>query len=234
MQAVTEDFELRANEVRSYLRMLKAMDRSDAVIYSPGKPSHKTIEVKDDWRLISKASVYLLIYNLVESSIRSSFGELYSTLKAQGCTINDVSNEVRSLWLSAQYRKLTKGAVSANVFESAAAKMVLLALDKELLDLDSTKMSVSGNLDARKIRELCSSHGVSDKTSRWALGGRELKFVKDQRNALAHGDYSFSECGRDVTVEDLLRISKQTEVYIRSIIKNVAKYIDKKSYSVNH
>lgn len=231
MQAVVADFEQRVTEVSEYLRMLKALDRSDAVIHSQSKASHKTTPVEDDWRKVSKATVYLLIYNLVEAAIRSAFGELYETIASEGRSLQSVSEEIRDAWVLSEHRKLTRETASPENYREAASRMVLAALDREVVRLESSRLPVSGNLDADNIRRVCHDHGVGVRVHRAAKGGIDLKIVKDQRNALAHGDRTFSEVGRDVTVEDLVRTARQAEIFVRGILKNVETHIAGNCYA---
>ena len=230
MQAVLVDFEQRVTEVNKYLRMLKALDRSDAVIHSQSKASYKTISVEDDWRKVSKATVYLLIYNLVEAAIRSAFSELYETIANEGCSLLTVSKEIRDAWILSEHRKLTRETASPENYREAAARMVLSAIDREIVRFESSRIPVSGNLDADNIRRVCHGHGVAVRVHKAAKGGVDLKIVKDQRNALAHGNRTFSEVGRDVTVEDLVRTTRQAEIYVRGVLKNIGKHISDKSY----
>jgi hypothetical protein len=55
--------------------------------------------------------------------------------------------------------------------------------------------------------------------------------VKTQRNDLAHGSISFSECGRQYTVDELERIKRQVVVFMRSILRSIGAYIRKQSYA---
>ena len=87
-----------------------------------------------------------------------------------------------------------------------AAQLIDHVMNKLVIELDEEALPISGNLDARQIRDLCSSHGIAHTTPQNAKGGRALLTVKDQRNALSHGDLSFSECGRQFELVDLRRI----------------------------
>lgn len=231
MQAVVADFEQRVTEVSEYLRMLKALDRPDAVIRSQSKASYKATPVEDDWRTVSKATVYLLIYNLVEAAIRSAFGELYETIAREGRSLQSVSTEIRDTWIVSEHRKLTRETASPEKYRESAARMVLAALDQTVVRLEASRLPVSGNLDADNIRQVCRNHGVGVGVHRAARGGIDLEIVKRQRNALAHGNRSFSEVGREVTVDDLVRTARQAEIFVRGILKNVEKHIAGNGYA---
>ena len=75
------------------------------------------------------------------------------------------------------------------------------------------------------------THGFSFVT-RGVRGGDKLLEVKEQRNSLAHGYKSFTECGRDATLDDLQAIKKQVISFMRQILKNIDRFIAKKKYAI--
>jgi hypothetical protein len=95
---------------------------------------------------------------------------------------------------------------------------------------DSEKI-ISGNLDAREIRKIAKDYGFSCQTNaQITKNGRELLTVKNKRNDLAHGIFSFCDCGKDYTIEDLLKIKKQVIPYLREILQNIEQYIQTEAY----
>jgi hypothetical protein len=230
MEAVLEDFELRAEEVRSYLRLLKEMDKPGSQLHNPSSPGHRAVMIEEDWRKVSKATAYLLIYNLVESSIRSAFGSLYQVIEGDGCTLRGLSRKMLDQWIDQKHRSLIRETASPMNYKETAAAMVQAVLEDQVARLLSEKLHLSGNLDADVIRELCQSHDVPTTVPPSTKGGVDLSVVKAQRNALAHGNKSFSECGREVTVADLERIAGQTEGFVRAILRNVERVVETKAF----
>jgi hypothetical protein len=230
MDAVLADFEQRADEVRSYLRLLKEMERPGSQLHNPSSPGHRAVVIEEDWRKVSKATAYLLMYNLVESSIRSAFARLYQVIEGDGCTLRGLSRKMLDQWVEQKHRSLTRETASPMNYKDTAAAMVQAVLEDQVARLLPEKLPLSGNLDADVIRALCLSHDVSISVPASTNGGVDLGVVKAQRNALAHGNKSFSECGREVTVADLERIAGHTEVFIRAILKNVKRVVDAKAF----
>lgn len=230
MKVVIDDFEQRVKEVSGYLRMLKAMEWPHAEIHATTKPSHRTVPIEDEWRKVAKATGYLLIYNIVESAIRSAFAHLYDVIAAEGRTLHNVENVIRDLWVDTQHKKISRESATPESYRKKASEMVAAVLAEEIVRLDAAHLPVSGNLDARKIRELCDLHGVPHNAHKAARGGADLKTVKDQRNAFAHGHRSFAECGRDVTIDDLVRIAREAEIFVRSILRNMDRFIVQQQY----
>jgi len=45
--------------------------------------------------------------------------------------------------------------------------------------------------------------------------------VKEQRNNLAHGNISFTECGRNTSIDELLRAFEQIPNFLDDFISNI-------------
>ncbi len=96
--------------------------------------------------------------------------------------------------------------------------------------MDRKATDISGNLDADKIRQICSEHGITYTIESECRGGLVLEDVKNKRNQLAHGTTSFAECGRYYSIEDLEKIKKETIIFLNSILKGMKKYYDDKTF----
>ena len=219
---VRRDVELRFGEIALFLNFLRELSKAptQASTYFPsGKQSSP----------VFKACTFLLLYNVVESCVRSAFGDVYDEIESGSLTFNLAIESVQEVWLKQQLDVPTDSA-NHQTYVSLATRIAGHISAGDALRLDSRKLPISGNLDSEAVRLLCRKHGVPLKVSKWAKGGAELSTIKDQRNALAHGVKSFSECGRDYSVKDLQRISRQTRHFLEGFLKSVEKYSDKKSF----
>jgi len=57
--------------------------------------------------------------------------------------------------------------------------------------------------------------------------------VKTKRNSLAHGDESFDEAARDLTLEDLEKIKSEVLIFIEDAIKGMELYYNNKLYCLS-
>lgn len=178
-----------------------------------------------------KATVFLLIYNIVESAIRSAFAYLYEEIAREGMTSDSLSSDLRQLWISQHFKSIDGDSASIRTFRELTEKIVEEVTSGTTVTLDERLLPISGNLDSDAIRQVCKRHGVSESVNKHAAGGAELKTVKEQRNTLAHGHSSFSDCGKQYTVADLKRIKRQAVVFVRSILRNVQRYTEQKQYA---
>lgn len=95
------------------------------------------------------------------------------------------------------------------------------------LILSKSMIGVDGNLNAEKIKKICDKHKIRYRVVDDQLA---LEKVRKKRNALAHGDESFSRCARDLTISDLGIIKDTVIRFISEIVEGMEKYCNEKQY----
>lgn len=103
--------------------------------------------------------------------------------------------------------------------------MIKTILDNEFLSFKRDCIDISGNIDAQKIRDILKQIGGNEISD-----GRELKIIKDKRNNLAHGEFTFSEIGRDVLVSELIEYKNKTKDYLSNVLAEINDYIESQKY----
>lgn len=229
MQDVIDDFNERVAEVEQFLKVLERLERPGVVLYDKSTRREKRVFQEGSLKVM-KATVFLLIYNTVESAIRSAFGYLYDCVGNAAIRGGDLRAELRNIWIKQQFQALDDDSSSLRTFRELTERLIGEMAEGVTVSLASNMLPISGNLDADVIRGVCKKHGVGVAVHKRAAGGVEMKTVKDQRNALAHGSTSFSDCGKQYTVSDLKRINSQAVLFVRGILRNVKKYTDRAQY----
>jgi len=164
-----------------------------------------------------KAAAFLLLYNIVESTLTNCITRIFDEMSAREISFDEASTQIRIVALkNIKRREAVKLHPS---IKSAATDLLTAAFRADEL--------FSGNLDARKIRETAKAYGFSDATT---VKGGQLLTVKETRNDLSHGVKSFTEVGRETTLGDLVRIKAETLAYLNDVVNNVEAYIDNQNY----
>lgn len=226
MVTVLADFEKRVTEIELFFKHLENLEVDGALLYFPNRVRRKTQPHNNELIKVFKANVFLLLYNLAESSMKQSLTEIYDTITLENLTYQNVTDEIKKIWIAQKHDNFrNKG--TENIF------IAINQLATEIIDIkfDSTKV-ISGNIDGRKIKEFSTKHGFSDRTHRNANNGNKLHQVKTQRNNLAHGNISFAECGRNYGIGQLRDTKKEVILFLRNILRNIKKYLDERHYAI--
>ncbi|MDM8565483.1 MAE_28990/MAE_18760 family HEPN-like nuclease [Candidatus Halobeggiatoa sp. HSG11] len=215
-----QDFNRRVDEIEIYFNFLEDIVNKTPKLFYPDTKEYKPIA--QEMTKILKANGFLLLYNLVESSFKKAIEEIYVELDNKNVTYEDIREELKKVVL--------KNFKDCNTDKLLLSKVTNISIDIVSKCFDSEKI-ISGNLDARKIKDFAKNYGFSYETNaRITKNGSELETVKIKRNDLAHGIFSFCDCGKDYTIEDLLKIKQEVISYLREILQNIERYINTESY----
>ncbi len=217
MKTVLRAFEERVADIEAYLALVESIDNGKLRL--PFRDARR-----DHCLKVMKASAFLLFYNVVESTITSSFQFIYDEVRDSAAPYDLVSDSIRNVWWTQRFSRISAESANRQTYATAARQMGDEIYDASPISLSARDLPISGSLDADKIRVLCQKHGIKLRLHHRAFGGAELRTVKDKRNDLAHGTISFSECGRDYTVADLRRISRQVVTFLRSVIASIERF----------
>ena len=222
MAALLDEFQERVSEVDVYLGFLRFSDEAGGKLVSPNGGEY---EFEEELRKILKANAYLILYNLIEATIRSAIQSIYDRLESEQIGFDDLREELRSTIFGG-----LKGKNPDNL--SKEIRRITTDIIKSSFNSDRI---CDGNIDALRIRDLARKYGFSSKTSgRIARGGEGLLAIKSNRNDLAHGSKSFMECGRGTASKDIIDLRDHTVNYLSQILSNIQEYIETRSYLTNN
>jgi hypothetical protein len=221
------NFLAKVSEVERYFVFLRdALEPGAHIAFGTAGGTQR---LDTDLQKILKANSFLILYNLVESTVQDCLTAIYDAIRTDGLSYIHVRSEVQSVWRRYHANRLREA--SKDKHSTEIHFLISSAVQRVVMDLNRDYSAVSGNLDARKIREIAKAFGFSATVDRSARGGFLLVTVKDERNNLGHGLKSFSECGRDYTYDQLVECRDQAIAYLRSVIQNVDAYLTAKEYA---
>lgn len=204
-------FKERKEEVKEFLDFL------DLLINK--KPNfqinNEKIEIDLSLTHILKAQGYLILYNLVESTIANAVSSVHHHLWLNDITFEKLPNSLQKKLLK-QFSK--EGASSIVPIDSMST------LSKEIIKKSYNKKTLfSGNIDRQFVTNLSRDYGfeVTNTDYEETGHGEFITQVKKQRNDLAHGNISFTECGRNTSTDELLKAFNQIPNFLENFIKNI-------------
>jgi len=211
------DFQTRSKEIEGYFQFVLRLAKQEVALQaSAGTPSYSSHEHEELLKTF-KATCYLLLYNLVESTMRNAIEAIFDELEARRASYDDCREELK--------REILKNFKKRDM-EKLIPKLLSLARDvvHETFERSET---FSGNLDARTIRLTAKRFGFPEPAGNnfWML-----QTVKDARNDLAHGVKSFADVGRNASPSDLELARAQTVAILTETLQNIDTYLKQQEY----
>lgn len=219
----------RSKEIRAMQRYLVALDRTAAgkmMVPSGGA----------DLSLVQnsiKAAFLMMLYNLSEAIVVSTIHEIFERVSTEALGYNRVASDIQAFWIDRRAERIRQG--SAATYAKLIREAIDTALTNEGLesfDREEIRKSYAGNVDGRVIRDLADQFSINLPTRQSARGGNNLRTVKQHRNDLGHGIFSFSEVGRNYTAGDLRDISIRVRRFLSDAILAFEAYMGTRGYSL--
>lgn len=206
------EFMDRRNHVKRYLAVVSKTERELQ------KASWK---LSEDRLNVLRAGSFLILYNLIEAAARSSIEAIHDKMKLSQVPFQSLRRSIRREVIKG-FKKRGNPDIHRDMID------VPVELVAAALDVDD---QFSGNVDARKFREIADIYGFSTASdTRVTHDGAELLTIKNIRNDLAHGLKSYEEVGRDYPIKLLLDIGVRAGAYTAAILNNVARYLDAEEF----
>jgi hypothetical protein len=230
-------FDERYGEIVTYLDLLDAIE----TLVMSGVPrlgNEDGLVVSTQQQRILYSSVYLQLYNLVESTVVGSLDAISRAAMEQAIHLpGDLSAEVRREWVKQIARTNVEMAPDKRLDEA------IVLCDHLIADLRVGPFYIEkgggGNWHDGEIKKIAKRIGCELQVSRRARAGINrpirndmgaMALVVSLRNALAHGNISFGECGQYDTAAELRRLAESVEVYLREVVAAFGKFIEERGY----
>jgi hypothetical protein len=217
-----QDFNERSKEVSKYFMLLKSFENGSTKLCMEGKNTKKKIKnIDTDLANTLKASAFLLLYNLVESTMRNAIEAIFYEFQIQGISFDKIKPEIKKIILQ-NFKKRDTNKI-LNLITDISIDIINISFNKQEL--------FSGNIDSKLIEKTAEQYGFSSDTDyQKTKHGHDLLTIKTNRNYLAHGNKSFAEIGKERSADELLKIQKKVVRYLRQILINIEKYLANQEY----
>lgn len=218
-----EEFNESSDQIAQYCDLIKEIDLNQNNFRALQNPNKlEELLQNNDLLKTLNATVFLLLYNLIEATLRSAIAEIYDHLQIQQVSFNDLNMEIK--------KKVLNDIRDINVENIEAHVMMCLEMEITNASFRPRKL-FSGNIDRRVVKDTAGNFGFNtDSNYEFTKHGIDLSDIKNKRNDLAHGNTTFVEVGRSYTPIELEDIALRTVYYLESILKNIKNFIDTKGY----
>ena len=233
---IKEEFENRVKEIDSFYEILRMIELESPKIsaYDIESKEDKVLVINSDKIDTLRSTSYLLLYNLIESTVYNSIISVFDEIKDNRLRYHEVIEDVQKYWLSNQYKHDDKK--KKDTIVESIMKITNQIFDNTI-ELASNEINYGGSLDARTIFENAKSMRINVDGVRRIYDkhthGQTLVDIKQKRNWLAHGEKSFIEVGSTTTLSQLLNAKDYVYSFIRAYIASVEEYITNQDYKVS-
>lgn len=229
-----EEFQTRLSETESYILFVQKISlMSKPSLISEGGSSEQHSEIDRELITTLRASSYLMLYNLLESTMSEAINAIHETIKSEKRDVMDLSEKLHKIILTNLQKGLSESAISElyKNNEDHREKLFELGYDKKKL--------FSGNIDCDIINKYCTRYGftlspVGSKDAKLIWDPKVIKEIRRKRNNLAHGSESFVACGQKMVVDKLYSNLENVKAVLLGVFNGLDRYINDKAYLKNN
>lgn len=239
MELVQSTFQDRLDDIESYFDLIHNIEMAagsgGAIFNVQGLP----YSIRPEQQKIMYSSIYLHLYNLVESTISTLINavERHAMSGIDG-QLDLLTENMRNLYI-----KSITAPQESMTYEKRLEKAILLF--EQARDIKPIEIKIppggGGNWDTVEIKRISKSIGIDIKLPK-ALNTSinkpfrddkgPLRLIKDIRNNLAHGSLSFTECGNNHVASDFRELIDIVKSYLENIIDSYGKFIETNGFKI--
>ena len=147
---IREEFDNRVIEIESFYEILGIIELEGPKItaYDLNNSIEKIVNINSAKVDTLRSTAYLLLYNLIESTIYNTITSIFDEIKDSGLKYSDVIDDVQKYWLNNIYKH------NDNKRKETIIETIITISNKistEIIELASNEINYGGSLDAQKI-----------------------------------------------------------------------------------
>lgn len=227
MQQLFDEFEERKEEIDCYYKFLRQVTSQTYSLKN--RRSNMDICLDNRIKKILKANSFLLLYNLIESTVKNSVQFVCQEIVKENIQYNDIVEGLQKQWVKVHTRQHLQSPKDEKLRDG-----VKFIIDKTLNDFiqfeGNYKIKYSDNIDTEVMLAIAKDFGFKLDFAKSLKHGYRIGEIRVKRNFLAHGNITFSDCGQNLSMEDLTLYKNDTYKVLKKFLSVIKKYLDKKKY----
>ena len=232
MKTFILEFQERCNDVSEYLTLLGFMDSIATNKHKSIKcESHQGSEISyipnRECQKILRANFYLILYNLVESTLNSVISVVKDTINDERVSLDKLITSLIFLHIGGLYKDVT----SPNRILEISKDLYKKTANNENVFLEELGFNTSGNVDFKFFQKIVSAIKCRGKLNIDENRVKKaMERTKNHRNKLAHGNWSFSNAGSMLTLSQIKEDYDCVVDFLDQSLHNLETFLDNKMY----
>jgi len=233
MKTLIMEVEDKKNSISNFFNFLEKLDMNDLTIHSNNMNENSLYKLPIGISTVQKSSCILMLYNFIESLTTILIAKIHNEIIDKNIIFFKLNYDIRNTIIMYYSNVVEKNNVK-NSAPHIQDVFLLLSNNKKMKityeDLSKFYSLYSGNLDAREIKKVFEHYGIKILTAEPGL-----KTIREGRNKLAHGEHTFEEYGRTLTIQQLIALKTSVFEYFDNLILKVKQFIEDQQYlEANH
>lgn len=227
MQQLFDEFKERKEEIDCYYKFLRQVTSQTYSLKNTR--SNKDICLDSRIQKILKANTFLLLYNLIESTVMNSVLYMCQEIVKENIQYSSIVEGLQKQWIKVHTRQHLKSPKDEKLRDGV--KYIIDKTLKEFIQFDGDyKIKYNDNIDTDVMFAIARDFGFKLNFAKSLKGGYRLGEIRINRNFLAHGNVTFSNCGQGLSMEDLTAYKNDTYGVLGKFLNVVKTYLEKKKY----
>lgn len=200
-----------------------------------------------DYQQILKSQFVLMLYTTIESVVMQSIQDIFDIIKQEKRHFYDLTNNIKQIYFKAKinnkernFNQIVKdGRFLSLLDEFKETNSIVEIIIKQ--DFEQENPFKAGSLDCKNIKEyifgaLEIEDNITTNLKKWNhilkqdIASCIQNDIKVSRNALAHGEISFNNFGKDKSIKDLKKYYISVNIFLFYYIKSIQLYVSEKKY----
>lgn len=227
MQQLFDEFKERKEEIDCYYKFLRKVTSQTYSLKN--MRSNKDSCFDGRIQKILKANSFLLLYNLIESTVMNSVRYMCQEIVKENIHYNSIVEGLQKQWIKVHTRQHLKSPKDEKLRDGV--KYIIDKTLKEFVQFEGDyKIKYNDNIDTDVMFAIARDFGFKLNFAKSLKGGYRLGEIRINRNFLAHGNITFSNCGQGLSMEDLTAYKNDTYGVLSKFLSVVKTYLEKRKY----
>lgn len=234
------DYSDKLLDINDYLELINTLDDiKNPKLLGESITSNQlvSLSIERNLKKTLRSSTYLLLYNLIESTMTACIDAIYSTLKK--LEIQHHANQNTDYFIFQLRDSIRKHILKQ--YGSIFSNDGIIAISDNRLSVFNTiidkgydkKGLFNGNIDYSVIRDEAKKFGFNVRPIDPPTGlfdPEDILNIKTNRNILAHGGETFSECGNRLSIGEMGKKFNSTINMLNAVFVAIDNYLVNESF----